>query len=197
MSVAPEVPSMTADDESLIASASANLVDRRLRGDVGNAALRAAFPMLVNEWRAYWRQQPWHSAVAESPDALIEVLRALLDAAMVQHDNTPAHDRLLRAALAHGEQRRADGVTEETLLGEYHALRKALWRYLLRSETTTTEDLITIFRVDVVMTAASGLALRGYMRTSVDAAFPWEQELARTMASVSAGLTDALGQARS
>ena len=174
-------------------STDSTLIDRRGNRHAGNAALRAAFPLLVEEWREYWRQQPWHQTVqGEAPDSLVEVLRAVLDAAMVDYDTGHVHEHLLNAALAHGEQRRADGVSEEAVLGEYHALRKALWRYLIRS-AEPTEGLTTIFRVDVVITAASGLALRGYVRSSVDAAFPWEQELARTLASVSEGLTRALG----
>ena len=82
-------------------------------------------------------------------------------------------------------------MSDETLLGEYHALRKALWRYLLHS-APLTESLTTIFRVDVVITAASGLALRGFMRQSLGAEFPWERDLVRTMREVSAGLARAL-----
>lgn len=167
-------------------------IDRCENRHPGNASLRAAFPLLVDEWREYWQQQPWyHTIQGAAPDTLIEVLRAVLDAAMVEDDAARVHERLLHAALAHGEQRRADGVSDETLLGEYHALRKALWRYLVRS-APPAEGLTTILRVDVVMSAASGLALRGYMRSSVDATFPWERELAQTMAAASAGLSRAL-----
>lgn len=174
-------------------STDSTLIDRRGKKHAGNAALRAAFPLLVDEWREYWQQQPWHRTIqGEAPDSIVEVLRAVLDAAMVEYDTDHVHERLLCAALAHGEQRRAAGVSEEAVLGEYHALRKALWRYLIRS-AEPMEGLTAIFRVDVVMTAASGLALRGYMRSIVDADFPWEQELVRTMASVSEGLTRALG----
>jgi len=56
-----------------------------------------------------------------------------------------------------------------------------------------SQSLTTIFRVDVVMTAASGLALRGYMQKGVPPDFPWERELARAMADVSLGLEAALG----
>ena len=169
-----------------------SLVDRRSHKHRGNAELRDAFPVLVAEWQAYWQQQPWHLTLGgHGPDALLEVLRAILDAAMVEEDGRPVHERLLRAALAHGEQRRDQRVSDETLLGEYHALRKALWRHLLHS-SPPGDCLTTIFRVDVAITAASGLALRGFMRQSLDADFPWERELARTMGEVSAGLAKAL-----
>jgi hypothetical protein len=55
------------------------------------------------------------------------------------------------------------------------------------------EGLTAIFRVDVAISAASGLALRGFMRDRLPADFPWEGELARTMAEVSGGLARALG----
>ena len=158
----------------------------------GNAELRAAFPLLVAEWQEYWRQQPWHhGSPPHEPDAVLEVLRAILDTAMSEHGGRQVHERLLRAAMAHGHQRRDQGASDELLLGEYHALRTALWRHLLQS-ASLSQSLTTIFRVDVVMTAASGLALRGYMQKSVPPDFPWERELARTMADISLGLEAAL-----
>ena len=167
-------------------------IDRRAHRHPGNAELRDAFPALVAEWEAYWRQQPWHRTMgADNPDTLLEVLRAILDAAMGEAEDARPHDRLLRAAVSHGEQRFVQGVSDETLLGEYHALRKALWRYLLHS-APMAESLTTIFRVDVVITAASGLALRGFTRGLVPEDFPWERELARAMGEVSKNLTWAL-----
>ena len=158
----------------------------------GNAALRAAFPSLVGEWQAYWEQQPWHRASDNArPDTIVEVLRAVLDTAMAEERNSALHERLLRTAVAHGEQRRRQGATDEALLGEYHALRAALWRHLLH-RAPIAESLTTIFRVDVVMTAASALALRGFMHGHVPADFPWERQLARTMADVSRNLETAL-----
>ena len=159
----------------------------------GNAELRAAFPLLVSEWQDYWQQQPWHhGSPTHEPDAVLEVLRAILDTAMSDHGGRQVHARLLRAAMAHGHQRRDQGASDELLLGEYHALRTALWRHLLHS-ASLSQSLTTIFRVDVVMTAASGLALRGYMQKSVPPDFPWERELARAMADISVGLEAALG----
>ena len=159
----------------------------------GNAELRSAFPLLVAEWEEYWQQQPWHrGSRAHEPDTVLEVLRAILDTAMSPHGGRQVHERLLRAAMAHGRQRRGQGASDELLLGEYHALRTALWRHLLHS-ASLSQSLTTIFRVDVVMTAASGLALRGYMQNSVPPDFPWERELARAMADISNGLEAALG----
>ena len=167
--------------------------DRRGHKHRGNAELRDAFPTLVAEWHDYWQQQPWHRGLpADGPDGVLEVLRAILDTAMSEQGGRPVHERLLRAAMAHGRQRREQGVSDALLLGEYHALRVALWRHLLHS-ASLPESLTTIFRVDVVMTAASGLALRGYMQRSVPPDFPWERELARAMADVSHGLETALG----
>jgi len=167
--------------------------DRRGHTHPGNAELREAFPTLVAEWQDYWRQQPWHrDSPADGPDAVLEVLRAILDTAMAEQGGRQVHARLLRAAMAHGQQRREQGASDELLLGEYHALRTALWRHLLRSGSVP-DGLTTIFRVDVVMTAASGLALRGFMHLSVPPDFPWERELARAMLDVSRGLETALG----
>lgn len=170
----------------------APLIDRRAHKHRGNAELRDAFPALVAEWETHWRQQPWHRTIAAGlPDTLLEVLRAILDAAMDESESPRPHERLLQAAVAHGEQRWGQGVSDEALLGEYHALRKALWRHLLHS-APAAEHLTTIFRVDVVISAASGLALRGFTRALVPADFPWERELARAMTEVSDNLARAL-----
>jgi hypothetical protein len=168
------------------------MVDRRMHKHRGNAKLRDAFPALIAEWEAYWQEQPWYQADdGRGPDPLFEVLRAILDAAMSEQDGRQVHNRLLGAALSHGEQRHDQGVSDEALLGEYHAVRKALWRYLVRS-SSADEGLTAILRVDVVISAASGLALRGFMRWQVPDGFPWERELTRTMAEVSDGLSRAL-----
>lgn len=167
--------------------------DRREHKHRGNAELRDAFPTLVAEWQDYWQRQPWHrGSPADGPDTVVEVLRAILDTAMADEGGRATHERLLRTTIAHGQQRREQGVSDELLLGEYHALRTALWHHLLQSGSIG-ENLTTIFRVDVVMTAASGLALRGFMHESVPPDFPWERELARAMADVSHGLKAALG----
>ena len=155
--------------------------------------LRDAFPALVTEWEAYWEQQPWHQARGDDPSGVVrEVLRAMLDAAMGAHDPQRTLERLLRAAVAHGERRRVEGASDEAVLDEYHALRKALWRHLLRS-APMHESITTICRVDVVITAASGLALRGFLRGRVDPGFSWERDIIRAMAEVSDGLRRALG----
>lgn len=167
-------------------------IDERRTRHGGNAELRAAFPSLVAEWEAYWEQQPWHRASDNArPDAIVEVLRAVLDTAMAEERGVALHERLLRTAVAHGEQRRRQGATDEAVLGEYHALRSALWRHLLH-RTAIAESLTTIFRVDVVMTAAAALALRGFMHGNVPEDFPWERQLARTMGDMSHSLEMAL-----
>lgn len=167
-------------------------IEERRTKHGGNAQLRAAFPTLVAEWQAYWEQQPWHRASDNArPDAIVEVLRAVLDTAMAEERSVALHERLLHMAVAHGEQRRRQGATDEAVLGEYHALRTALWRHLLH-RGPIAESLTTIFRVDVVITAASALALRGFMHGNLPADFPWERQLARTMADVSHNLEMAL-----
>lgn len=168
--------------------------DRRAHVHHGNVELRAAFPLLVAEWQAYWEQQPWHQDSATTgPDGIHEVLRAILDTAtLTKQRSRQVHERLVRTAVAHGEQRRRQGASDEAVLGEYHALRTALWRYLLR-RAPIAESLTTIFRVDVVMTAASTLALRGFMHGTLPEGFPWERQLARAMADVSQSLELTLG----
>jgi hypothetical protein len=167
------------------------VLERRAHRHRGNAELRDAFPTLVAEWEACWQEEPWHRADdGRGPDPLVEVLRAILDAAMSDEDRQ-VYDRLLGAALSHGEERFRQGVSEDALLREYHAVRNALWRHLVRS-SSPDEGLTAIFRVDVVISAASGMALRGFMRGHLPDGFAWERELTRTTAEVSDGLARAL-----
>jgi len=168
--------------------------DRPAPAHRGNVALRAAFPALVAEWQAYWEKQPWHQDAGQGgTDAMLEVLRAILDTAiLVEQGSRQVHERLVRTAVAHGEQRRRQGATDEDVLGEYHALRTALWRYLLH-RSPLAENLTTIFRVDVAMTAASTFALRGFMHGNVPEDYPWERQLARALADVSQSLELTLG----
>ena len=100
----------------------------------------------------------------------------------------------MRAAAAHGDQRRVQGVGDDAVLREYHALRTAIWRYLLRAPMPESEALTAISRVDSVLTIATTAALRGYHRADMPPSPVWAEELLRYIATGSRDIVDAFGR---
>jgi hypothetical protein len=74
-------------------------------------------------------------------DSLREAIRAVLDVALGDGGDQAATERLVRAAAARGDQRRVQGVGDDALLREYHALRTTFWRYLLNACIPSAEAL--------------------------------------------------------
>ena len=127
-------------------------------------------------------------------DSVHEVLRGVLDVALGDGGDKDASERLVRAAAAHGDQRRVQGTGDEALLREYHALRVALWRYLERAAVPASEALTAIRRVDVVITVATTAALRGYHRSGMNPNPDWATHLLRSVASGSDDIVAAFGR---
>ena len=109
----------------------------------------------------------------------------MLDVALGDGGDKAATERLVRAAAAHGDQRRVQGVGDDALLREYHALSATLWRYLLKAPMPAAEALTAIFRVDVVITIATTAALRGFHRSDMPLAPDWAENLLRYIATSS------------
>ncbi len=169
--------------------------DRRTHPNRRNAELRDDLALVLAEWEAVSREEPWHVHPERyGVDSLHEVVRAVLDVTLGGGGDKEASERLVRAAAAHGDQRRVQGVGDEVLLREYHALRAALWRYLRRVPTPEGEALTAISRVDVVITVATTAALRGYHRSDMPASSDWATELLRSVASGSRDIVAAFGR---
>jgi hypothetical protein len=100
----------------------------------------------------------------------------------------------VRAAVAHGDQRRSQGVGDDAMFREYHALRAALWRYLQKVSMPSSEALTAITRVDVVITVATTAALRGYHRADMLASTDWDAEVLRYVATGSRHIVAAFGR---
>jgi hypothetical protein len=160
-----------------------------------NAELRDDLRLILQEWEALSREEPWHIEPQRyGLDSLHETMRAVLDVALGDGGDKAATERLVRAAAAHGDQRRVQGVGDDAVLREYHALRAALWRYLMRTSMPSSEALTAILRVDVVITVATTAALRGYHRSDMAPAPDWAAELLRYVATGSRQIVDAFGR---
>ena len=126
-----------------------NAPDRRTHPNRRNAELRDDLSLILEEWERLSREEPWHIHPERyGADSLHETIRAVLDVALGGGGDKAATERLVRAAAAHGDQRRVQGVGDEAVLREYHALRTALWRYLLGAPMPSAEALTAISRVE-------------------------------------------------
>jgi hypothetical protein len=160
-----------------------------------NAELRDDLTLILQEWEALSREEPWHIEPQRyGLDSLHETMRAVLDVALGDGGDKAATERLVRAAAAHGDQRRVQDVGDDAVLREYHALRAALWRYLMRTSMPSSEALTAILRVDMVITVATTAALRGYHRSDMPPTPDWADELLRYVATGSRQIVDAFGR---
>jgi hypothetical protein len=169
--------------------------DRRAHAHRRNAELRDDLAPILAEWEAVSREEPWHVHPERyGLDSLNEAVRAVLDVALGDGGDKEASERLIRAAAAHGDQRRVQGTGDEALLREYHALRASLWRYLRRIPMAEAEALTAIARVDMVITVATTAALRGYHRSDMQPSPDWAAELLRAIRSGSSDIVAAFGR---
>jgi hypothetical protein len=160
-----------------------------------NAELRDHLAPILAEWVAVTREEPWHVHPERyGVDSLHEAVRAVLDVALGDGNDKQASERLVRAAAAHGDQRRVQATGDEALLREYHALRASLWRYLRRVSMPAGEALTAIARVDLVITVATTAALRGYHRSDMPASPEWAAELLRYIATGSRDIVTMFGR---
>jgi hypothetical protein len=169
--------------------------DRRTHPNRRNAELRDDLTPILAEWEALSREEAWHVHPERyGADSLRETIRAVLDVALGDGGDKEASERLVRAAVAHGDQRRSQGVGDDAMFREYHALRAALWRYLQKVPMPSSEALTAITRVDVVITVATTAALRGYHRADMLASTDWDAEVLRYVATGSRHIVAAFGR---
>lgn len=169
--------------------------DRRFETHRRNAELRDDLSPILTAWEAVSADEPWHVHPERyGLDSLHETVRAVLDVALGDGGDEQASERLVRAASAHGDQRRVQNTGDDAVLREYHALRAALWRYLRQLSIPANEALTAISRVDVVITVATTAALRGYHRSDTGPTPEWASELLRAVASGTQDLRAAFGR---
>jgi hypothetical protein len=154
---------------------------------------RDELSLVIAEWEQLSREEPWHvDPHRYGIDALHETMRAVLDIATWGGTDTFAPERLVRTAVAHGEQRRAQGASDDAVLREYHALRAALWRFLQRSVPQGPAAIGAILRVDVAIGVATIVALRGFHRGELASGTSWEADILKQVDAVSRHLVDHL-----
>ena len=169
--------------------------DRRAHAHRRNAELRDDLAPILAEWEAVSHEEPWHVHPERyGLDSLNETVRAVLDVALGDGGDKEASERLIRAAAAHGDQRRVQATGDEALLREYYALRASLWLYLRRVPMPAAEALTAIARVDMVITVATTAALRGYHRSDMQPSPDWATELLRAIRSGSSDIVAAFGR---
>lgn len=152
----------------------------------------ADLALVIAEWEQLSREEPWHlDPHRYGADSLHETIRAVLDIARWGSTGSFAAERLVRTAAAHGEQRRAQGATDDALLREYHALRAALWRFLQHS-LAGPPLIATILRVDVAIGVATTVAVRGFHRAEAVTGRSWEADMLAQVDAVSRHLVDHL-----
>jgi hypothetical protein len=168
---------------------------RETRPNRRNAELRDDLPLVLEEWEAVSREEPWHVRPKQyGLDSLHEAIRAVLDVSLGDGGDQAASERLVRSAAAHGDQRRTQSVGDDAVLREYHALRAAIWRYLSRIPMPPSERLTAISRVDTAITVATTAALRGYHRSDMPPSPEWAVELLRYIATGSRDIVGVFGR---
>lgn len=152
-------------------------------------------PLIIAEWELLSREEPWHvDPHRYGIDSLHEAIAAVLEVATWGGTGSFTAERLVRSAAAHGQQRRAQGVNDDTLFREYHALRAALWRFIQRSLRYGPGAIAELLRVDVAVGVATTIALRGYHRSEMAYGKAWEEDVLEQIAAVSRHLADLLHQ---
>jgi hypothetical protein len=142
---------------------------------------------MVLAWRRATAGEPWHRAPERfGDDPMIQVIGAVLEVTLSAGMCLVANERLVRAAAAHGDLRRLQGVEEGTVFGEYRVLGTALWDRL-RETRSTAEISRAVIRLDRVLRTATSAAMQGYHRS--DRSHPsWASQLQTHIALGSASL---------
>jgi hypothetical protein len=166
----------------------------RLAPDLGVGNTDAVdLALIITQWEQLSREEPWHvDPHRYGVDSLHETIKAVLGIATWGATDTFAAERLVRTAAAHGEQRRAQGTSDDALLREYHALRAAFWRFLQRGSPQNPAAIGAILRVDVAIGVATILALRGFHRGEFAAGVSREADILEQVGAVTRQLVDQL-----
>ena len=122
---------------------------------------------------ALWRP-PGHTL-----EPLAEVIAGLVDASLLNPTEPAAHERKIEAAVRYGERRRAEGLTDMFLIGEFAALREGLRRYVAQCGSPESVTRAALVRLDMAQTVAELAAIRGFHRDKFEQAGLWESLVVR------------------
>jgi hypothetical protein len=140
---------------------------------IGRQRSRHDTERMVFTWSRITQANPWHRAPARfGDDSMIWVIGAILDIALAREVSADANERLVRAAVAHGDQRRLQGSDESRILDEYRALATAL-----RCRLRVTAPPSALIRLDHVMTVVIAMAMQGFYRSDRGPTPSWADQL--------------------
>lgn len=132
---------------------------------------------IVEEWHELGAREPWHRVPENlDQDHLPDIIRALVDAALLTFFELEPRRRLVHVSAEHGEHRFRQGVSEEIISREFELLRWALWRRL-KQEDRIEEASQAIIRIDSALTFAHGASLRGFHRAHIEQSGEWPRAL--------------------
>lgn len=136
------------------------------------------------EWENLVREQPWYSLPAEHRiDSLPDVIVGLVEASLCNPQDEAAHRQKVNAAAEHGRHRCEQGIPEHMILTEYHLLRQAIWRYLLRQFGSSDRTTDAIMRIDTGITLATNASMWGYHWQEIEAMGKWEEGMERIIST--------------
>jgi len=139
---------------------------------------------MIFTWSRIAQANQWHLAPARfGDDSMICVIGAILDVVLAREASSDANERLVRAAAAHGDQRRLQGSDEDRILDEYRALATAL-----RGRLHVTAPPNALTRIDRVMAVAIAMAMQGYHRSDRGPTPTWADQLEANIAASSQSL---------
>ncbi len=139
---------------------------------------------MVFTWSRIAQGDLWHRAPARfGDDSVIWVIGAILDVVLARDVSADANERLVRAAAAHGDQRRLQGSDKDRILDEYRALTTAL-----RGRLRVTAPPSALIRIDHVMTVVIAMAMQGYHRSDRGSTPSWASQLEAHIATSSLSL---------
>lgn len=139
---------------------------------------------MVFTWSRIAQANRWHRAPARfGVDSMIWVIGAILDVVLAREASTDANERLVRAAAAHGDQRRLQGSGEDSILDEYRALASAL-----QCRLHVTAPHSAVMRIDGAMPVVIAMALEGYHRSDREPTPSWADQLEAHIAASSLSL---------
>jgi hypothetical protein len=139
---------------------------------------------MIFTWSRIAQVNEWHRAPARfGDDSMIRVIGAILDVVLAREVSSEANERLVRAATAHGDQRRLQDSAEDRILDEYQALATAL-----RGRLHVTALPSALMRVDRVMSVVIAMAIHGYHRSDRGPTPTWAAQLQAYIAESSLSL---------
>jgi hypothetical protein len=138
--------------------------------------VHALVPEILADWDAHAAKGEWgRLPPVERETALPDLVARLLTTALCRPDDGPLFRETLAAAADHGVARRGQDFPQALLLTEYHMLREAMWRVLLRH--VPNDATRAIFRIDRAISAATRATYIGYYRDGYEEAGRWPAAL--------------------